>query len=62
MGKDKGDVVKIKEGVRLCEILTDCYGMEYFVSNKSMDFIICVNWYVIECEGGVPAQIKSLFV
>lgn len=45
---NRNRVVELKEGRKLCEALENAYGMEYFVSNPSLDFLISVNWYVIE--------------
>ena len=28
-----------------------CHGMEYFISNPSMSFLISVNWFQIELDG-----------
>lgn len=44
---DVGDISKLMEG---------SYGMEYFVSNEGGDFLIAVNWYVIEYTDGAIAS------
>jgi len=36
------------------------YGMEYFVSNKNADFLIAVNWYVIEVAGLAIGYLNEL--
>lgn len=32
-------------------LMVNSFGMEYFVSNEKVDFLIAVNWYVIEVAG-----------
>lgn len=36
-------------------LMEGSYGMEYFVSNEGGDFLIAVNWYVIEYTDGAIA-------
>lgn len=31
--------------------MEESFGMEYFVSNKTSDYLLAVNWYVIEGVG-----------
>jgi hypothetical protein len=47
----KKSVVKITNAKRLGELFENSYGMEYFVSNKAMNYLIAVNWYTIEIAG-----------
>ncbi|WP_024291043.1 hypothetical protein [Lacrimispora indolis] len=44
-------VVKVNNAKRLGELFENSYGMEYFVSNETMDYLIAVNWYTIEIAG-----------
>ena len=36
---------------RVSDAMALCHGMEYFISNPSMSFLISVNWYQIELDG-----------
>ena len=53
-------VVVVKQGRRLCTILENAYGMEYFVSNKSADYLLAINWYVIEGTGTAKVWLQEL--
>jgi len=44
-------VVKVNNAKILGELFENAYGMEYFVSNETMDYLIAVNWYTIEIAG-----------
>lgn len=44
-------VVKIENLQELGKILDESFGMEYFLTNKNADFLIAVNWYVVEISG-----------
>jgi len=59
-GSEFGEVVIIKNGNKLCNILEDSFGMEYFVSNKKGDYLIAVNWYVIEGTGTASDWLRKL--
>lgn len=54
------DVVCIHNGQRLCSVLNNSFGMEYFVSNKTMDYLLAVNWYVIEGTGTAKAWMQRI--
>lgn len=47
----KKSVVKVNNAEMLGELFENAYGMEYFVSNEIMDYLIAVNWYTIESAG-----------
>ena len=44
-------VVRIDNLQELGKILEESFGMEYFLTNKNADFLIAVNWYVVEILG-----------
>ncbi len=50
-GSDRNSVVVVKDATLIGNLMENSYGMEYFVSNKRIDFLIAVNWYVIEGVG-----------
>lgn len=49
--RDRNVVVVVKDANLLGRLMENSYGMEYFVSNEKMEFLISVNWYVIEVAG-----------
>jgi hypothetical protein len=56
-GIDKGLVVSVREGVRLCDLLKESFGMEYFVTDKRFSYLIAVNWYVLEVAGDLKGKL-----
>lgn len=49
--RDRNVVVVVKDANFIGRLMENSYGMEYFVSNEKMEFLISVNWYVIEVAG-----------
>lgn len=56
----KKTVVKIDDLRKLGKILEKSFGMEYFLSNERLDFLIAVNWYVIEITGTAKKGFEKL--
>lgn len=56
----KETVIKIEDLRTLGKILEKSFGMEYFLTNKKMDFLIAVNWYVIEVVGTAEKRLEKL--
>lgn len=50
-GRDRNTVVVVKDAKMIGKLMENSYGIEYFVSNETTDFLIAVNWYVIEIAG-----------
>lgn len=50
-GSNRNSVVVVSDARRICDLMSNTYGMEYFVTNKNMEYLIVVNWYVIEILG-----------
>lgn len=44
-------VFKLFKGQFFSRLLEECYGMEYFLTNMHVDYLIAVNWYTIEIVG-----------
>lgn len=40
--------------------MENSFGMEYFVSNEKTDFLIAVNWYVIQIAGSAINDLNKL--
>jgi hypothetical protein len=53
-------VVKIADIRNVGKIIGESFGMEYFLSNHKRDFLIAVNWYVIEVSGNVKEKFITL--
>ncbi|WP_223277166.1 hypothetical protein [Pseudomonas oryziphila] len=52
---NKNVVVVVDDVREISRLMEGSYGMEYFVSNECGDFLIAVNWYVIEYTDGAIA-------
>lgn len=59
-GRDRNSVVVVKDAKRIGDLMENSYGMEYFVSNEKVDFLIAVNWYVIEVAGQAIETLNRL--
>lgn len=49
--RDRNKVVVISDAQKICKIMENSYPMEYFVSNKTFDYLFAINWYVVEGAG-----------
>lgn len=58
----KKTVVRIENIRLLGEILKKSFGMEYFLTNDKVDFLIAVNWYVIEVSGTAKDYLEKLTI
>lgn len=58
-GRDRNTVVVVQDAKKIGELMENSFGMEYFVSNETMDFLIVVNWYVIEIAGTVIEELTK---
>lgn len=59
-GGDKGAVVVLLDGRSLGTVLEHAFGIEYFVSNDRQDYLVAVNWYVIEGAGAAVEWMTTL--
>lgn len=59
-GADQGAVVALHDGRTLGTVLEHAFGIEYFVSNDRHDYLIAVNWYVIEGAGAAAEWMAAL--
>ena len=59
-GRDRNTVVVVNDAKLIGDLMKKSYGMEYFVSNKNADFLIAVNWYVIEVAGLAIGYLNEL--
>jgi hypothetical protein len=58
-GFDKNIVLEVENIQRVGELMEESFGIEYFLSNSNLSFLIAVNWYVIEVSGNCE-DIKDL--
>ena len=58
-GRDKNSVVVVKDAKLIGHLMKEAYGMEYFISNEKVDFLIAVNWYVIEIAGSAVESLRD---
>ena len=58
-GVDKNIVLEVENIQRVGELMEESFGIEYFLSNSELSFLIAVNWYVIEVSGNCE-DIKDL--
>lgn len=58
--RDRNTVVVVKDAKLIGKLMENSYGMEYFVSNEKSDFLIAVNWYVIEVAGSAKDRLTNL--
>ena len=59
-GDDRKKVLLLESAQDLCKIMENSFGMEYFLSNVNGDYLIAVNWYVIEVAGSVKKVFADL--
>lgn len=50
---NKDVVVIIEDARNISRLMENSSGMEYFISDKDISFLISVNWYSIEYVGNV---------
>ena len=48
---EKRTVVWISDIRQAGTLFENSFGMEYFLSNENSDYLIAVNWYVVEISG-----------
>lgn len=49
--KDKNKVFVLENIQDVCDVMSESFGMEYFLVDENFDYLIAVNWYVIEIAG-----------
>jgi hypothetical protein len=59
-GLDRNTVVVVKDAKLVGDLMENSYGMEYFLSNEKLDYLIAVNWYVIEVSDSVIPLLTNL--
>lgn len=45
---NKNQIFILKKGNLFSQLIQECYGMEYFITDEKKSFLISVNWYTIE--------------
>ncbi len=50
--KDKNKIFVLDNVQNICNIMSESFGMEYFLCDEKFNYLIAVNWYVIELTNG----------
>lgn len=50
------DVVVVENAREISTLIANSHGMEYFISDKAISYLISVNWYAIEYVGDIDLQ------
>jgi hypothetical protein len=56
---NRNEVVQIENAQEICNVLENCFGMEYFVTNEDYSYLISVNWYTVEVSGLAESWFKE---
>jgi len=59
---NRNQVAVINDAKKLGFLMENSFGMEYFVSNESLEYLIAVNWYVIEASGSVVDLLSNILL
>ncbi len=59
-GLERHTVIRIEDIRSVGRLMEHAYGMEYFLSNEQAEFLIAVNWYVIEVVGTASSLLQDL--
>ncbi|WP_439893719.1 hypothetical protein ACS7SF_19080 (plasmid) [Ralstonia sp. 25C] len=51
------DVVVVEDARNISLLMKNGHGMEYFISDNALNYLIAVNWYVIEYVGDVELSV-----
>ncbi|GED73123.1 hypothetical protein BRE01_68250 [Brevibacillus reuszeri] len=54
---NKCDVVVVDDAKNITSLMENSHGMEYFISDESLSFLISVNWYSIEYAGDIDLSV-----
>ena len=57
---NKDSVICIDNAQLVGAIMENSYGMEYFLTNERLSYLIAVNWYVIEVTGEAKKWYSNL--
>jgi len=57
---DRNKVVVVHDGQQLGKLMENSFAMEYFVSNAKADYLLAINWYVIEGVGTAKNWLEKL--
>lgn len=58
-GSDRNLVFEVDNIQKVGELMSESFGIEYFLFDERLNFLIAVNWYVIEVSGDCE-ELKSL--
>lgn len=58
-GSDRNLVFEVDNIQKVGELMSESFGIEYFLFDERLSFLIAVNWYVIEVSGDCE-ELKGL--
>ena len=58
--REPNAVVWVESAQKICTIMENAFGMEYFVLDEKGEYLIAVNWYVIEAAGTAREFLSDL--
>lgn len=50
---NKNIVLCFSDVRKISLVIKECPGMEYFITNEILSYLVAVNWYTIEISGGI---------
>lgn len=50
--KDRNNIFIFNNVQDICDVMSESFGMEYFLFDEYFNYLIVVNWYVIELTDG----------
>lgn len=50
--KDGNNIFIFNNVQDICDVMSESFGMEYFLFDEYFNYLIVVNWYVIELTDG----------
>lgn len=53
-------VLEIENATQVSSLFENAFGMEYFITNRNLDYLIAVNWYGIQVVGTAEEKLSDL--
>ena len=58
-GEERDMVIYIENVQKTSLLMEHSFGIEYFLTNESFDYLIAVNWYTLEVVGSAVAKLRD---
>lgn len=56
---ERNVVLMIENAKLVCHVMENCSGIEYFLSNDRIEYLIAVNWYSVHVAGTVRGRFEQ---